>query len=172
MSGQRVRDGRLMLLEGKAMINDDERIKLSSNVWNPVDWLVGIAWGACIVAIILFLMAAFAHANATERHEAHSIPWFQQHTAARHEALRLCRDDHRLAAHPVKGLLCANAEKAEARAYGQRQLDAFRQMDRPEWWSQNPHSRASILTACQRRAPYDAYAFRYCKPAQDSARAS
>lgn len=157
------------------MIEDRDaeyRARLSPDYSNPVEWLVRLFWGCIIVALILFALSIFSHARANERHEAHSIPWFQQHTAARHEALRLCRDDHRLAAHPVKGLLCANAEKAEARAYGQRQLDYFRQMDRPEWWSQNPHSRASILTACTRRAPYDAYAFRYCKPAQDSLRNS
>lgn len=147
------------------------RARLSTDYTNPVEWLMRLFWGCIVVALILFALSIFNHARANAT-ELHSIPWFQQHVAARHEALRLCRDDHRLAAHPVKGLLCANAEKAEARAYGQRQLDAFRQMDRPEWWAQNPHSRASILSACQRRASYDAYALRYCKPAQDSVRKS
>lgn len=44
------------------------------------------------------------------------IPWFEAHLAQRRAWLRACGDDQRVARDPR----CANAERAESRAYAQR----------------------------------------------------
>ncbi len=100
--------------------------------------------------------------------EAYSIPWFTQHADARKEALRMCRDDHRLTAGRNSGPICANAEKAETRLYANQQALSLRDLDSPLWWSQNTALRQSTLTACGRRAAYDRPMLRYCDPARKS----
>lgn len=58
---------------------------------------------------------------------AQDIPWFEAHPAERRAVLERCRDNHRWA----RRALCANAETAEARAYGRLRAPAWRDPDPP-----------------------------------------
>lgn len=121
---------------------------------------------ARIAILCLIIPAAPSLAWAAE---PHSVPWFVQHTDARREALRLCRDDHRLITAKDTGPICANAETAETRVYASQQKLALRDLDTPQWWTSNPALRSAALAACNRRADYDRPMLRYCKPARQSA---
>lgn len=122
-----------------------------------------------LLAGIVLALFAISLANSAEARENHSIPWFERNVAARHEALRLCRDDYRRVNDAQMGPICANAEAAEARAYARRQRESFEAMDAPAWWSRNPGMRSAALVACDRRSPADQHLLRYCKPARESA---
>lgn len=118
--------------------------------------------------IAALCLLAFPAVAQTE----YSIPWFQQNTAARHEALRMCRNDYRMVNGRQSGSICANAEAAEARRYAKDLEDSFSNLNSPEWWSRNPALRQGALTACARRAPYDRAHLPYCDVVRRSAKAT
>jgi hypothetical protein len=108
---------------------------------------------AAILSLCLFQSA---------KAEEFDINWFVRNTAARMEALQLCRDDYRKVQSPRTGPICANAEAAQTRLFAREQGSAFGLMDRPAYWVQNPEMSQSVLTACARRASYDQHLLRYC----------
>lgn len=126
-------------------------------------------WIALIVGLAFAATAMLAIINSALASDQHSISWFQRNVAARHEALRLCRDDHRRVMDARMGPICANAESAEARAYASRQRESFEAMDTPAWWSRNAPMRSAALVACDRRSEADQHFFRYCDIVRKSA---
>lgn len=128
-----------------------------------IDWVLLLLLCSVVLAFLLIF------ANAARAAEPHSVPWFEQNIALRHEALRICRNDHRTAQGKRTGKICNNAEAAEARVYADTQSAGLRAMERPEWWSMNAPMRAAALVACERRAPYDRSFLPYCDAARKSA---
>lgn len=94
------------------------------------------------------------------------VQWYLDRPAEREQALRRCRDDHRLA----DGWACRNAEVAANRAFANKRPagGAWRggwkgmdEMDTPEWWTAQPDRWRMLQLACRPGAP-PSYTQQFC----------